>query len=105
VKDLQKKVEPSDLATLKRGEAIAKIDTDILKIRTPLPKAIPQPNFRDEIIAKSHERYCREANEIREYLRKKQNRLSPGSDPYEPLNIENSEITEKPGPVSYDEFD
>ena len=105
VKDLQKKVEAKDLATLKRGEAIAKIDTDILKIRTPVPKAIPQPNFRDEIIAKSHERYCREANEIREYLRKKQNRLSPESDLYESLNIENSEITEKPGPVSYDEFD
>ncbi len=105
VKDLQKKVEAKDLATLKRGEAIAKIDTDILKIRTPLPKAIPQPNFRDEIIEKSRERYCREANEIREYLHRKQNHLSHETEFYEPLNIENKEVNERPGPVSYDEFD
>jgi hypothetical protein len=73
-KDLQGKVEVKDLVTLRTGEAIARIHTDVVKIKTAAPKPIPGDNRKAEVIRRSRERYCRQANGVRDYLRQKQNR-------------------------------
>jgi len=100
VKDLQEKVEPKDLVTLKRGEAIVRIDTDIIKIRTPNPKKIPKSSYKQEIIRKSREWYCAKAEEIREYLDRKHNRVRSGQ--LQQPNIFDNLGTE---PLTYDEFE
>ncbi|MBC8402873.1 MAG: ATP-binding protein [Candidatus Marinimicrobia bacterium] len=64
IKDLQGKVEPKDLATLETGEAIARIGTKVIKIKTPLPKTIPVRNSSAEIIRRSRKTYCLPANQI-----------------------------------------
>lgn len=64
IKDLQGKVEPKDLATLETGEAIARIGTKVIKIKTPLPKTIPVRNSSVEIIERSRKTYCLPANQI-----------------------------------------
>jgi DNA helicase HerA-like ATPase len=56
-KDLQDKVEVNDLITLGRGEAVARIGTDIVRLETLPPIPVPETNYRDRIIAESRKRY------------------------------------------------
>jgi len=57
IKDLQEKVTVKDISTLAIGEAIAKINSDILKVNTTKPQIIQNNNFKDEIIRRSHNLY------------------------------------------------
>ena len=100
VKDLQGKVEPGDLAKLKKGEAIVRIDTDIIKISTPKPKKIPESSYRQEIIRKSREQYCAKAEEIREHIQGKHKRVRTG-------HLQQATIMNDLGkePLIYDEFE
>ena len=63
-KDLRNLVRLEDLITLEIGEAIARIGTEIVRIKTPKPFKIPTENNRDRIIEASRERYYKPANEI-----------------------------------------
>ncbi|MCH9008278.1 ATP-binding protein [candidate division KSB1 bacterium] len=104
-KELQGKVEPKELAMLKTGEAIARIYTDILKIRTRPPEPLPEQHFRDEIIENSRQLYCRKATEVREYLRKKQNRATPGCDFSNPIGTGEMNTDEQKEALRYEEFE
>jgi len=75
-KSLQKKVSTDDLITLERGEAIARIDNDIIKIKTPHPDLFPRENenIKNAIIQCSRELYCRRTEDVRRHLRERQNR-------------------------------
>jgi len=94
---LQGKVEAKDLTTLKTGEAIARIYTDIVKIKTAAPKPIPGNHRKEEVIRRSREKYCRKANEVRDYLRQKQNRPAI----YHDWPTPTGEVT----PLCYEEFE
>lgn len=71
IRELRGLVEVDDLINLKLGQAIARIGTDVVRIQTPLPRAIPCPSRRDEIIAESHRRYYKPASEVRQMLRRR----------------------------------
>jgi len=77
-KDLQDKVEVNDLISLKRGEAIARIGTEIVHFKTLEPLKVPEKHFREQIIAESRRRYYRPMGKLREAKqRRAQNMLAP----------------------------
>ena len=69
-KDLQDRVELKDLLTLDEGEAIARIDSQIIRIRTRPPLEPRDDSAREAILARCRERYCRPAEQIRQQLRR-----------------------------------
>jgi hypothetical protein len=97
-KDLQGLVHPNDLITLEKGEAIARIDTDIVRVRLPGPLQIPERHSRDAIIKRSFELYYRPVHFVRELIRRRDRRWDL---PFSPLTTlvkgEHEEFT-------YDEF-
>jgi hypothetical protein len=97
-KDLQNLVKYEHLITLEKGEAIARIGTDIVRFKTLDPLKIPERHFREEIIRRSHEIYYRPVNAVRNQLRRKGRRWDK---PFEPLI---SSGVENPEKFTYDEF-
>jgi Type IV secretory system Conjugative DNA transfer len=75
-KDLQGKVSIEDIVSLKKFEAIARIETDIVKIKTLPPLQIPSINFRDRIIENSRKKYYKPAHEVKKWIRQGGNRTS-----------------------------
>lgn len=73
-KDLQNLVEVEDLITQKVGEAIARIDTHVVRIHTRDARAIPKDNCRDAILARSHRLYCRPIAEVRKIVQERSRR-------------------------------
>ena len=67
-KDLRGMVEAQDLIGLKEFQAIARIGTEVVRIRTLPPRQVPEDNCRDQIIAASIKRYYRPASEVRRML-------------------------------------
>ena len=102
VKDLQKKVKVEDLVSLEVGEAIARIGTEIVRFKTHPPLPIHKRNFKEKIVEQSRRKYCRPAGEVREWIRRRNDRWAK---PYAPISpFQNG----KSGPVEefeYDEFD
>ena len=68
-KDLRGLVEVEDIITLETGQAIARIGSEVVRIRTPRPREISTTNCRDEIIARCHERYYGPVDEVRRAVR------------------------------------
>lgn len=102
VKDLQKKVKVEDLVSLEVGEAIARIGTDIVRFNTHPPLPIPKSNSRGKIIQQSRLKYCKPANEVRDWIRRRGDRWNKAFAPLSP------HTSGKPGSVEefeYDEFD
>ena len=64
-KVLPDKVTAKDLQTLEVGEAIARIDTQIVRIKTCPPRIPPLKDFRGQIIARSRREYCKPIAEVR----------------------------------------
>jgi len=81
VKDLREEVAPNDLTSLKLGEAVVRIDTDIVKIQTLGKLKIPTNNFKDQIIRHSLSRYYRPKEVVQETIRRKCNRYNPAVAP------------------------
>lgn len=73
-KDLQKLVNYRDLITLKKGEAIARIDTDIVRFKTTGPFQFPAHDHQKAILEHSFKHYYRPSHEVRKLIRKKGNR-------------------------------
>jgi len=69
IKDLQSKVKPQDISELTVGEAIARIETEIVRIKTPSPLIPLQPSYKEKIINLSHQRYCRPASDVKKRIR------------------------------------
>jgi len=97
-KDLQGLVSSNDLITLEKGEAIARIDTDIVRVKLPDPLQIPERHSRDAIIKSSLEHYYRPVHVVRELIRRRDRRWDlPFSPSTMSANGEHEEFT-------YDEF-
>ena len=64
-KALQGRVRPEDLTILTVGEAVARIDNHIVRLRTHPPLPLPPDHCREAIVARSHALYCRSAREMR----------------------------------------
>ncbi len=97
-KDLRELVEYKDLITLEKGMAIARIGTDIVRLKTHGALKIPKQNFKNEIKDRSRKLYCKPVNVIRDIIRQKNRRWDL---PFSPLNTTPGESTEE---FIYDEF-
>ena len=64
-KSLQGKAEVDDLVTLDVGQAIARIRSEVVQVRTLPPLVMPRVNCRDLIVQQSHERYYRPMRQTR----------------------------------------
>jgi hypothetical protein len=64
-KDLRGMVEADDLIRLKKFEAIARIDTEVVRIKTLGPLKVSADNCHEQIIADSHRLYYRPVSEVR----------------------------------------
>jgi len=76
-KDLRDMVEVEDLIKLKRGQAIARIGTEIVRFETLPPKEIPKNHFRERIIAESRRRYYRPVAQVMDEIRGRGKRWCP----------------------------
>ena len=101
-KDLQEKIKPADLVSLGKGEAFARIGTEIVRIKTRLPLKPPSLSFRNRIIEESHSKYYKPAHEVREWLKHRDDRWHPHGSLLTAENIRktNGKIKE----FIYDEF-
>jgi hypothetical protein len=101
-KDLQDKVSVKDLVSLKKGEAIARIGVDIIKISTLPPLEIPKKNYSEEIIKRSREKYCKPVQEIKSWLRQQKDNVIPSYEYNSPMpeKLHGGKIEE----FYYDEF-
>lgn len=70
-KDLRNLVQPEDLMNLTLGEAIARIDTEILRVKLPGGLHIPARHFKNAIIERSRRLYYRPVNEVRQIIGQK----------------------------------
>jgi DNA helicase HerA-like ATPase len=76
IKDLRGKVKVEELVSMEQGEAIARIGSDIVRIKTRKPLSIPSKNFKDRIIEESRKKYCKPVCEIQRWLKGRSDRLS-----------------------------
>jgi len=74
LKDLQGRVGVEDIIKLPKFRAIARIGTEIVRFDTRKPRAELEPNFRQQIIANSRQRYYRPAQKVRQAIRNRRTR-------------------------------
>lgn len=103
-KDLQGKVDAKDISTLETGEAIARVGTEIIKMKTPPPMAIPQWNYQDKIISNSFENFYNKSELVRIKVKKRLHQFVRGSLAEDIM--EDSKFLEDENPrFTYDEFE
>jgi hypothetical protein len=61
-------VDVDDILALTRGQAIARIGTEVVRIYTPEPLQPPEQNYADWIIANTRRRYCKPVHELKKAL-------------------------------------
>jgi len=97
-KDLRAMVQVDDLIVLGLGEAVARIRTQVVRIKTSPPKEIPEPNHREEILERSHRLYYRPAHQVKRMLARRGRRWD---EPFTPL----TEAAARPGERKEFEYD
>ena len=97
-KDLMGIVSHEDLISLNVGEAIARIGTEIVKVKLNGPLEIPEHNHKAKIIQQSIKRYYKPSHVIRKIIQGRDNRWDH---PFETLSTETNGIIEE---FLYDEF-
>jgi hypothetical protein len=102
-KDFKNKVKIDDFISLKRGEAIVRCGTEVVKVKTPGPWQIPEKNFKDRIINESRRKYYVPAPEVRRIIEQRHERANK---PFAPLGVvaDDRKKTFLPGEFKYDEF-
>lgn len=70
-KDLQGLVEIDDLITLEVGQAIARIGTEVVRLRAHPPLPIPPDNGRQRIIEQCRRLYCKPTREVLRAVRRR----------------------------------
>jgi hypothetical protein len=70
-KDLQGRVEAKDLVTQTVGQAIARIDTDIVRLQACHFPTTPQQHCHDQIIQASRLRYCKPRDQVQTAIRQR----------------------------------
>jgi hypothetical protein len=73
-KDLRGLVSKKDLVSLEVGEAIARIDTDIIRLKALPPMKPPSTNFRDRIISESIKKYYEPVHEVKKWIKQPRNK-------------------------------
>ena len=63
-----------DLITLEVGEAVAKIGTEVVRIRTPIPLPAGDAEKRERIVAASRQTYYARVEDVRRQLRRRSDR-------------------------------
>lgn len=97
---LQERVTDSDIVSLPKHEAIARIDTEIVRIKTV--REVPAgPSCRQEIIERSRSQYYRPAREVLREINHP-NRLSDRA--FGPLPSGVSGVNGKPPELEYEEL-
>jgi hypothetical protein len=76
-KDLQDKVEIQDLTTQDVGQAVARIGKHVVRLETLPPLVVPENHCRDQIIARSREKFCQPVSLVKKLLRER-NATWPG---------------------------
>jgi hypothetical protein len=102
-KDLSGKATPEDIINLRTGEAILKMDTQVLKIVTDEPLRVPEQGFAAQIISQSHEKYCNRLEIVAAEIQKNQNEQGSGDGIY----ANDAELIKKiiaEGDYTYDTF-
>ena len=89
-KDLQEKVKVEELVSLKQWEAIVRIGTDIVRIKTLPPPELPAKNFKDRIIQESRSRYYKPVHEVKQWIRHRGDRWRK---PFSPLTFSHAEMS------------
>jgi len=84
-KDFQELVKVSDIVDLDVGEAIVRCGTDVVKIRTPKPMALPEKSLRDLIVAQSRRNYCMPIPDVRRMIARRRERADKPFEPLTPL--------------------
>ena len=103
IKDLQGKVKVEELVSMRQGEAIARIGSDIVRIKTRSPLPVPSMNFRDRIIFESRNKYYKPVGEIQRWLKRRGDRSSCS---IIPVNSASGHFSSKgTAEFRYDEFD
>jgi len=102
IKDLQRKVKVENLVSLKRGEAIARIGTEIVRFETQPPFPISSTNSRDQIIELARKKYCRPAHEVRKWIQHRNDRWCKS---FLPLTVSSKQSGRVIDEFLYDEFD
>jgi hypothetical protein len=101
-KDLRNLIHYEDIINLKVGEAIARIGTEIIKVKLNGPLQIPEHHHKDEIIQQSLNRYYRPAHEVKQWIRQRSMRSTSTMRPLisSPPKTPDGQIKE----FYYDEF-
>lgn len=103
-KDLRGLVKPEDLITLKRGEAVVRIDTQVVRVRTPEPVTPPEDSRRDQIVALSHQHYCRPTREVEEAILRDGELWADNTTHHRTSNAGGHEPSNPEEPGNYEEF-
>ena len=73
-KDLMEKAAAEDLIALETYEAIARIGTEVVRIKTLPPREEPAKHLGERVIEESQRRYCRPVAEVRKAIRRRYRR-------------------------------
>ena len=102
IKDLQGKVKVEELVSLGKGEAIARIGSEVVRIKTRPPLKAPTPNYKDRIISESRSKYYKPVYEIQQWIRRRENGWSKPFSTHTPSFAERG--SGDSGEFVYDEF-
>ncbi|MFH1742653.1 MAG: type IV secretion system DNA-binding domain-containing protein [bacterium] len=104
-KDLRGRVSVDDITGLGVGEAIVRIDTEIVRIKTLPCIPIPPNHHKDQIVEASRRRYYKPAHEVRETIRQRRISNRYGTNSYTPQITSPSLSQSGDEEFVYDEFD
>jgi len=94
-RNLMGKVEQDDLMNLEIGQAIARINTQVVRMNTLVHLKDPAKHCGDDIIAYSRQQYCRKASEVRKAIRARDERFQEPLSPFK--DVFTSRGTDHPG--------
>ena len=97
-KDLRGLVDYEDIMNLQIGEAIVRLDTEVVKVRLPGPLEIPEHHFKEEIIQHSLKHYYKPAHVVRKFLKSRDTRWD------RPFDLLAPEQGTEPEEFVYDQF-
>jgi len=86
VRGLRGKVEVDDLVGLEDRQAIARIGTHVVRLRTADREETPVTTHRDLIIQRSRERYCKQTPEVQRAIRRRHERWAAPLRPRDSLD-------------------
>lgn len=84
VKDFRDKAKVEDIIALDVGDAIVRVGTEVVRIKTPIMKDVPIRHYRDQIIKESRRLYYKPVYEVRKIVKSRSNRWNKEFEPLSP---------------------